>query len=57
MQFKNLDEIDRKILNALSENGRLSNAELGRLLNLTRAARLTVTVLLFIEEILKEVQA
>lgn len=38
MQFKNLDEIDRKILNALSENGRLSNAELGRLLNLTRAA-------------------
>jgi len=38
MQFKNLDEVDRKILNSLSENGRLSNAELGRLLNLTRAA-------------------
>lgn len=38
MQFKNLDEVDRKILKFLSENGRLSNAELGRLLNLTRAA-------------------
>lgn len=38
MQFKNLDEVDRKILSFLSENGRLSNAELGRLLNLTRAA-------------------
>ncbi|WP_378953634.1 Lrp/AsnC family transcriptional regulator [Pelosinus sp. sgz500959] len=38
MQFKNLDEIDREILKYLSENGRLSNAELGRLVNLTRAA-------------------
>lgn len=38
MDFKNLDEIDRKILKHLSENGRLSNAELGRLVNLTRAA-------------------
>lgn len=38
MQFKSLDEVDRKILKLLSENGRLSNAELGRLLNLTRAA-------------------
>ncbi|WP_127488552.1 Lrp/AsnC family transcriptional regulator [Paenibacillus ehimensis] len=38
MQFKNLDEIDTRILKHLSENGRLSNAELGRLVNLTRAA-------------------
>ncbi len=38
MNFKDLDEIDRKILRYLSEDGRLSNAELGRLLNLTRAA-------------------
>lgn len=38
MQFKNLDEIDTQILKHLSENGRLSNAELGRLVNLTRAA-------------------
>lgn len=38
MQFKNLDEVDRKILKYLRENGRLSNAELGRLLDLTRAA-------------------
>jgi len=38
MQFKNLDEIDTLILQNLSENGRLSNAELGRLVNLTRAA-------------------
>jgi len=38
MQFKNLDEIDTLILQHLSENGRLSNAELGRLVNLTRAA-------------------
>lgn len=38
MQFKNLDEIDRQILKFLSENGRLSSAELGRLVNLTRAA-------------------
>ena len=38
MQFNNLDKIDRQILKYLSENGRLSNAELGRLLNLTRAA-------------------
>jgi len=37
MQFKDLDEIDRQILKYLSENGRLSNAELGRLVNLTRA--------------------
>lgn len=38
MQFKNLDEIDTQILKCLSENGRLSNAELGRVVNLTRAA-------------------
>ncbi|KZE75811.1 Lrp/AsnC family transcriptional regulator [Paenibacillus elgii] len=38
MQFKHLDEIDTQILKHLSENGRLSNAELGRLVNLTRAA-------------------
>ncbi|MBU7314833.1 Lrp/AsnC family transcriptional regulator [Paenibacillus oleatilyticus] len=38
MQFKHLDEIDTQILKYLSENGRLSNAELGRLVNLTRAA-------------------
>lgn len=38
MDFKNLDEIDRQILKHLSENGRVSNAELGRLVNLTRAA-------------------
>ncbi len=38
MQFRNLDEIDTRILQLLSENGRLSNAELGRMVNLTRAA-------------------
>lgn len=38
MNFKNLDEVDTKILQHLSENGRLSHAELGRLVNLTRAA-------------------
>ncbi|MBP2643708.1 MAG: transcriptional regulator, AsnC family [Firmicutes bacterium] len=38
MQFHNLDKIDRQIIKYLSENGRLSNAELGRLVNLTRAA-------------------
>lgn len=38
MHLKNLDEIDRLILKNLSENGRLSNAELGRIINLTRAA-------------------
>ncbi|WP_425414353.1 AsnC family transcriptional regulator [Paenibacillus ginsengihumi] len=31
MQFKNLDKTDTLILKYLSENGRLSNAELGRL--------------------------
>lgn len=38
MQFKNLDEIDAQLLKYLTENGRLSNAELGRLVKLTRAA-------------------
>jgi len=38
MQFKNLDEIDRQILKYLSADGRISYAELGRLVNLTRAA-------------------
>lgn len=38
MQFKNLDEIDAQLLRYLTENGRLSNAELGRLVKLTRAA-------------------
>jgi Lrp/AsnC family transcriptional regulator, leucine-responsive regulatory protein len=38
MRFENIDEIDRQILQYLSENGRLSHAELGRLVGLTRAA-------------------
>jgi DNA-binding Lrp family transcriptional regulator len=38
MHFKNMEEVDRQILKYLSENGRLSNAKLGRLINLTRAA-------------------
>jgi DNA-binding Lrp family transcriptional regulator len=38
MHFKNLDEVDRQILKYLSEDGRLSNAELGRMIKLTRAA-------------------
>ncbi|MFD0717217.1 Lrp/AsnC family transcriptional regulator [Paenibacillus sp. GCM10027626] len=38
MHFKDLDETDTLILQHLSNNGRLSNAELGRLVNLTRAA-------------------
>lgn len=38
MQLKNLDHIDQQILSELSANGRLSHAELGRLLGLTRAA-------------------
>ncbi|WP_196592935.1 Lrp/AsnC family transcriptional regulator [Pectinatus sottacetonis] len=38
MKFKNLDEIDEKILQYLSENGRMTNAELGRSVGLTRAA-------------------
>lgn len=38
MKLKDLDEIDAQILKHLSENGRISNAELGRLVNLTRAA-------------------
>lgn len=38
MQFKHLDEKDSLILEYLLENGRLSHAELGRLVNLTRAA-------------------
>ncbi|MCJ8013972.1 Lrp/AsnC family transcriptional regulator [Paenibacillus sp. KQZ6P-2] len=38
MRFNQLDEIDEKILKHLLDNGRLSHAELGRLVNLTRAA-------------------
>ncbi|KIL38322.1 AsnC family transcriptional regulator [Gordoniibacillus kamchatkensis] len=38
MQFKQLDEKDSLILEHLLNNGRLSHAELGRLVNLTRAA-------------------
>jgi len=37
MKFKNVDGVDTKILKLLSENGRLSNAEIGRIVNLTRA--------------------
>ncbi|GIO33869.1 MULTISPECIES: Lrp/AsnC family transcriptional regulator [Paenibacillus] len=38
MRFKHLDEKDEMILKHLLDNGRLSHAELGRLVNLTRAA-------------------
>lgn len=38
MKFKNVDEIDEKIMQYLSEDGRMSHAELGRLVGLTRAA-------------------
>ena len=38
MKFKNLDETDEKILDSLSSDGRISHAELGRLIGLTRAA-------------------
>ncbi|AQR76965.1 Lrp/AsnC family transcriptional regulator [Paenibacillus larvae] len=38
MEFKHLDETDTQIIKLLSENGRLSHAELGRLIGLTRAA-------------------
>lgn len=38
MRFKQLDEKDEMILKHLLDNGRLSHAELGRLVNLTRAA-------------------
>lgn len=38
MRFKQLDEKDGLILEHLLENGRISHAELGRFVNLTRAA-------------------
>lgn len=38
MRLKNLDEIDRQLVQYLAADGRLSHAELGRLVNLTRAA-------------------
>lgn len=38
MRLKNLDEIDRQLVQYLASDGRLSHAELGRLVNLTRAA-------------------
>ncbi|GIO57781.1 Lrp/AsnC family transcriptional regulator [Paenibacillus cellulositrophicus] len=38
MKFKHLDEKDNMILDHLLDNGRLSHAELGRFVNLTRAA-------------------
>lgn len=36
--FKNIDNVDLKILKYLSDNSRMSNAELGRILDLSRAA-------------------
>ena len=38
MKFQNLDETDEKILQYLAKDGRISHAELGRLVGLTRAA-------------------
>ncbi|AJY75193.1 Lrp/AsnC family transcriptional regulator [Paenibacillus beijingensis] len=38
MEFEKLDSIDRTILEHLTENGRISYAELGRIVDLTRAA-------------------
>ena len=38
MKFNNIDETDEKILQYLSRDGRISHAELGRLVGLTRAA-------------------
>ncbi|MBU5441521.1 Lrp/AsnC family transcriptional regulator [Paenibacillus sp. MSJ-34] len=38
MRFKQLDEKDGLILEHLLDNGRISHAELGRFVNLTRAA-------------------
>ncbi|MDF2647994.1 MAG: AsnC family transcriptional regulator [Paenibacillus sp.] len=38
MEFEKLDAIDKTILEQLAENGRISNAELGRIVDLTRAA-------------------
>ncbi len=38
MDLNKLDDIDKKILEHLTNNGRLNNAELGRIVNLTRAA-------------------
>ena len=38
MRFNNLDETDEKILQCLTQDSRMSHAELGRLVGLTRAA-------------------
>jgi Lrp/AsnC family leucine-responsive transcriptional regulator len=38
MEFEKLDAIDKIILEQLTDNGRISYAELGRLVDLTRAA-------------------
>ena len=38
MAVENLDTVDRRILNALQEDGRISNAELARRCNLSPAA-------------------
>lgn len=38
MQFSNLDEIDSKILNYLTENGRMSYVDLAKKVNLSRVA-------------------
>ncbi|MDF2647990.1 MAG: AsnC family transcriptional regulator [Paenibacillus sp.] len=38
MEFEKLDAIDKIILEHLTDNGRVSNAEIGRLVDLTRAA-------------------
>lgn len=38
VQFENIDEIDRAIIELLTENGRMSFADLGRKVNLSRTA-------------------
>ncbi|MDF2649549.1 MAG: AsnC family transcriptional regulator [Paenibacillus sp.] len=38
MELENLDHIDKVILQHLTENGRISYAELGRIVDMTRAA-------------------
>src|SRR5699024_10839087 len=37
-KLRDIDATDAKILRLLSENGRMSNAEIGRVVNLSRAA-------------------
>jgi DNA-binding Lrp family transcriptional regulator len=38
MKFKNIDDIDKKILYLLSENARISYVDLGKIVNLSRVA-------------------